>query len=305
MFKKSIILVLVVLLLMSLVVGCSQPAAEPPKQQEPAPQPEPPKFDKAAYLLEETSKYFAAIPENNNMIQAAAMMELLEANPDAVFAVDIRAAEDYAKGHVPGAVNIPFMTIGANLERLPRNKQLFMICYSGQTSGQTVAALRFLGFNALSMQSGMNNWNLGEDKLTTDEAPLPSPVTPTLNEQDQAKWDAVKSYYAQMPNSWYLITPADFQKLNTENPDAIFILDHRAPVDYEKGFIEGAINIPWKQIGANYDKLPKNKPIYVTCYSGQTAGQTIAMLRIAGYNAISLRGGMNGWTKAELPVVTP
>ena len=304
-FKKGLVIFLTILMVLSLVVGCApKPVTEP--IQDPAPQPEPPKFDKEAYLVEETAKYFAAIPDNNNMIPAKDMMELIEGNPGAVLAIDIRAAEDYAKGHVPGAINIPLMTIGENLERLPKNRQLFMICYSRQTSGQTVGALKFLGFNAISMASGMNNWpaDLG-DKLVTDEVALPSPVAPTLNEQEQAKWDAVKNYFAQMPTSWYMIPPADLHSTNESNPDAIFILDHRAPEYFDKDHIEGAVNIPWKQIGNNYDKLPKNRPVYVTCYSGQTAGQSIALLRIAGFNAISLRGGMNGgWTRAELPTVT-
>jgi rhodanese-related sulfurtransferase len=47
-----------------------------------------------------------------------------------------------------------------------------------------------------------------------------------------------------------------------------------------------------------------NRPAYVTCYTGQTAGITIAPLRMMGYNAISLNRGMTGWDGEALPKVT-
>lgn len=44
------------------------------------------------------------------------------------------------------------------------------------------------------------------------------------------------------------------------------------------------------------------KQIVVTCYTGQQAGQTVAALRLAGSDAISLHGRMTAWEKARLPV---
>jgi rhodanese-related sulfurtransferase len=55
---------------------------------------------------------------------------------------------------------------------------------------------------------------------------------------------------------------------------------------------------------AGFADLPSGK-LVVACYSGQTAGQTVAIMRELGYNAVSLKSGMvNGWLAAELPVVT-
>jgi rhodanese-related sulfurtransferase len=108
-----------------------------------------------------------------------------------------------------------------------------------------------------------------------------------------------------MPDDSYKIPEADLKKLVDAKDTSIFILDIRAEADYDKGHIEGAINIPFKKVGSNLDKLPQDKKIIVYCYTGQTGGQTTALLNIAGFEARSLNGGMNnGWAKAGFPVVT-
>jgi rhodanese-related sulfurtransferase len=116
---------------------------------------------------------------------------------------------------------------------------------------------------------------------------------------------AVAAYYEKMPDDSYKIPEADLKKLVDAKDTSIFILDIRAETDYDKGHIEGAVNIPFKEVGRNLDKLPQDKKIIVYCYTGQTGGQTTALLNIAGYDARSLNGGMNnGWAKAGYPVVT-
>jgi rhodanese-related sulfurtransferase len=123
------------------------------------------------------------------------------------------------------------------------------------------------------------------------------------NEKDLQQ--AVAAYYEKMPDDSYKIPEADLKKLVDAKDTGIFILDIRAEADYDKGHIEGAVNIPFKEVGRNLDKLPQDKKIIVYCYTGQTGGQTTALLNIAGFEARSLNGGMNnGWAKAGFPVVT-
>ncbi len=91
----------------------------------------------------------------------------------------------------------------------------------------------------------------------------------------------------------------------------LVILSIRQTKDYDAGHIAGAINIPWaKGMQTQFDTLPKDKQILVYCYSGQTAGQTVAILKLLGYDAASIKSGMgtagtggNGWAIEGFDVV--
>lgn len=314
--KRILSMLLVLIMMLSILTACSPkeepvtPEPNPPVEEpaeEPTPEPEPePALVKEEVLREAALNLLNNIPDNNFIMAADAALELSEENPDAIFWVDLRSAEDYAKGHIVGAVNIPFAQLGANLEVLPSNKQIIMQCYSGQTSAQAAALAQMLGFNAVSFRGGMNfGWaplELGEDTLEMDENPLPAAKSPSLDERGQIVWDAVKAYFPPEKNN--IIAPADLLALVEDNPDAITVLDIRSADDYAAGHIETAKHIAFKQVGANIDQVPTNRPVYVTCYTGQTAGITIAPMRIMGYNAISLNRGMTGWDGAELPKAT-
>ncbi len=87
------------------------------------------------------------------------------------------------------------------------------------------------------------------------------------------------------------------------------MVDLRSAEDYAKGHIEGAVNLPYgKGMQKEFDKLPTDKTLVLQCYSGQTASQTMAALRIKGYNAYNLSGGMgaeggSGWLGAGYTLV--
>ncbi len=77
------------------------------------------------------------------------------------FVLDIRSAADYAKGHIPGAVNVPFAVIAKpeNLVLYPTDKPILVACYTGQTAAMTTAILNVLGYDAYSLRFGMMSWN--------------------------------------------------------------------------------------------------------------------------------------------------
>lgn len=309
--KRIMSLLLALMLMASVISGCTKTETPAVVDESKAPVTTPvqevkKEVDAVAVMLEKTTDYLNNIPANSNMIPVKDAMPLIEDNADAILLVDMRAKEDYDKGHLLGAVNIPFGAIGKNLDRLPTNKQIVMYCYSGQTSAQAVSATKLLGFNSISYQSGMNfGWKaleLSEDTLETTENSLPEAKTPELSEEDKIAWDAVAKYFDEAKN--YIEKPETVNELIIDNPAAIYVLDIRSAEDYAKGHIEGSENIGFKEVGKNLDKLPKNRPIYITCYSGQTASQILMMLRLNGYNAYTISRGMAGWNGAELPVVT-
>ncbi len=76
------------------------------------------------------------------------------------FILSVRSAADYAKGHIPGAYNIPYKEIAKveNLRKLPTDKTIVVYCYTGHTGGTATTALRMLGYQAVNMKFGMTAW---------------------------------------------------------------------------------------------------------------------------------------------------
>lgn len=100
-----------------------------------------------------------------------------------------------------------------------------------------------------------------------------------------------------------IIKPDVLNELISTKGDSVYILDIRKEKDFKKGHIKGAHNSWWFDVGEDLDELPQDKRIVVTCYSGQSAGQVVGVLRMMGYDAASLLGGMNnGWYANDMPV---
>jgi len=76
-----------------------------------------------------------------------------------VFVVDARDAAQFAKGHIPGAINIEWRQAVARRGELPKDRMVLIYCNSGSLSAQAVFALRLLGYdNVKVLQDGYEGW---------------------------------------------------------------------------------------------------------------------------------------------------
>ena len=75
--------------------------------------------------------------------------------------LDVRTAQEYANGHIPGAINIPNEIIAAeNVQQLPDKEQLILVyCRSGNRSKQASERLVDLGYTNIVEFGGINDWN--------------------------------------------------------------------------------------------------------------------------------------------------
>ena len=85
------------------------------------------------------------------------------------------------------------------------------------------------------------------------------------------------------------------------------VIDLRSSDAYARGHIVNARNIPMDEFDAGQDKLNKfkGKAVLAVCDSGVSSNKVVQALRQAGFeSAYGLKGGMNAWGQAGLPVVT-
>lgn len=270
-------------------------------------------------VVEETvMNYFANLPADNSMIKQDLFVEKVKAGED-LFILDIRQPDVYNEGHIKGAINVPWgPAFPECLDKLPADRTIYVYCYTAQTANQTVALLNFAGFEAKSVRFG---WNLGitrvpgyEDIVETKANDF-SDVTPV--EIDPEIRDAIEEYYAGLADvkdtmfKNYKISEDVLNMLVEAEDESIYILSIRQAKHFAEGHIPGAVNIPWgKGMQESFGSLPEDKKIVVYCYTGQTAGQTVAGLRMLGYDAVSLNGGIGtpsnkpyGWLNKGYEVV--
>jgi phage shock protein E len=78
---------------------------------------------------------------------------------DGVKVVDVRTPAEYAAGHVPGAVNIPYDEIGPRSAELgPAETPLVLYCHSGRRAGIAIRTLAAKGFTRLYDLGTYERW---------------------------------------------------------------------------------------------------------------------------------------------------
>jgi rhodanese-related sulfurtransferase len=260
--------------------------------------------------------YFAEYPEGGYIIKEDVFLDKVKAG-ESMTVLDIRQADAYAAGHIEGAVNLPWgPAIADSLSSIPQEGNVYVYCYSGQTAGQTVALLNVAGIPAKSVRYG---WNFGISKQDGYEA-VSSTADASLSgsyDVDPAIAEAITVYYDGLADlngttfANYKVSEDNAKSIFDADDDDVQFVSIRKAEDYANEHIDGAINVPYSAgMNENFGDLPGDKKLIVYCYSGQTAGQTVAILKLLGYDAVSMNGGLGtslnnpmGWRTKGYPLV--
>jgi len=275
---------------------------------------------RAEVLQGAVNEHFSSLSDNGNyMIGQADFVDKVRAGDDMLI-LDIRRADAYAAGHIKGAVNVPWgPAIAKSIDFIPTDKPVMVYCYTGQTANQANALLNFIGADAKSVKFG---WNLGiskvegvDDVVTTEATQFPGKtgidVNPVLREVFVDYFENLADVSGTMYAS-NIISEENVKKIVDAEDDTVYILSIRQEEAYNEGHVPGAELISWGDgMQQNFSSLPADKKIIVYCYTGQTAGQTVGGLRVLGYDAVSMKGGMGtpsnepqGWSNQGYPVVS-
>ena len=79
-----------------------------------------------------------------------------------VVILDVRPPEEFAAGHIPGALSVPLDRLDATLARLPKRTQIVAYCRGPYCvlAPQAVEQLRAKGYKARRLAEGMPEWRL-------------------------------------------------------------------------------------------------------------------------------------------------
>ena len=110
----------------------------------------------ASPAFEEMAAYLDFVEYPGGTIFAEQIPEASYANT--VF-VDTRDAAQFAKGHIPAAINIEWRRILAESDNIPKNKLVVVYCNTGSLSSQAGFALRVSGWdNVRILHGGYDDW---------------------------------------------------------------------------------------------------------------------------------------------------
>ena len=91
-----------------------------------------------------------------DLVGADATRKLLA---DGALALDVREPDEFAQGHIPGALHIPLGQLEARLDTIPRGRPLVTYCGHGERSATALSLLEGHGFERLTnFDGGFGNW---------------------------------------------------------------------------------------------------------------------------------------------------
>jgi rhodanese-related sulfurtransferase len=229
------------------------------------------------------------------------------------YILDLRGADysgneiiDYDDGHIEGAVLTSSATIIDDAAAAD-GKPIVVVCWSGQSAGFNVMALRMNGYDARVLLFGMSGWHSEFDKWTGNCAQL-----------DNANWlaapgDIAEDMTYEMPD---LVVSGDTgEEILAERIDAMLTGGFKGIKSINDG--AGVLEVPGEFFINNYwaaedvatygniigahrikplelTKLDPNETIVTYCWTSTNSSLISSYLVVLGYDAVSLKFGVNG-----------
>lgn len=228
------------------------------------------------------------------------------------YIIDIRSAASFADGHLEGAQNVApnDKDLSGVLTKASEagDKPILVVCYTGQTACFVTSCLRMYGYrDAQALKWGMSGWNAEFDSWTGN-------VKNDANGHDNWSFESAP---ANGINEYPVINSnlTDGEAILKAQVEAVLaagfkgvvakdVLDN--PTNYQVnnyyseghylgfGHIDGAFRVNPLNFAENTIKaLNPAEDVVTYCYTGQTSAVITAYLRVLGYNAFSLKFGMN------------
>lgn len=221
---------------------------------------------------------------------------------------DIRSEADFKAGHIEGAMNVVLTDVLNKANEVGHDKPILVVCYSGQTAGRAVMALRLSGFSdAKVMKFGMSYWNHEFDKWTAKVADIADndanwvmDATAALPVNSYPQWTSgstdggtilAENITNMLNNTQWGVSSSEILA-NSEAHNIYNFWDEATYLSlghFKGAYLYSTISIAGDVLQA----LPTSDECLVYCYTGQTSSMAVAWLQVLGYNAKSITYGVN------------
>jgi hydroxyacylglutathione hydrolase len=227
----------------------------------------------------EPPKYFARMKQVNrdgpkprpdaSRIPRMSPADVIKAMDNSALVVDVRATAEFAAGHIPGTLNIPTGTsfpnwLGSLVE--PDRRIIFLVGKDEARFAKAVRGAALVGIDNLVGWSGpetIEHWTAAGRQLVT---------TQQLNAKQSQE-------------------------------SGRLIVDVRGQSEWDEGAIPGARHAFLGDILNQMKDVPKDQPLVLQCGSGSRSAIGASVLQAAGFTDVAnMKGGIDGWREAGLPV---
>ncbi|QBD80385.1 MBL fold metallo-hydrolase [Ktedonosporobacter rubrisoli] len=208
-------------------------------------------------------------------LDALSAQEISQRQAQGAQVLDVRSVQQFAAGHVPGALSIPldagqFQNRAGHL--ISAETPLLLVASSQEEAHRAQAALAVIGYTNVAgmLSGGIEAWQ-------------------------QAGYEA-----QSLPS----ITVQQLQEKKMGEPE-LQIVDVRDPDEWEAGHIEGAVHIPLFTLPQKLNSLDAKRPTALICGSGLRSTIASSLLQSKNWSQLyNTEGGMSAWNSAQLPTHT-
>lgn len=259
--------------------------------------------------------------EAMNVIEASALeAEMTDSN---VVVIDARSNDDYAKGHLEGAINLPasLLTVSEPILQgiAPKDQVEEVLGAAGISNDTTV----YIYDASAGVHAGRVWWVFkmyGHDKVKVVNGGADAIVAAKLKLTQTATELSPVTYTASEADASLIATIEEVQAI-ADGTAAGCIIDVRSQAEYDEGAIPTAILYPHtknlytdgtfkstRNIYLDYNDLglSKDEPIILYCKSSFRATQTMLLMEEAGYDNVKVYdGAWLEWSTKDMPKAEP
>jgi hydroxyacylglutathione hydrolase len=234
-----------------------------------ADQPEPPKYFAMMKKLNKVDRpLLTTVPQQQKLSTDALIANLQKG----VKLIDARNKTEFAKGFIPGSLNIQGNNAFATWAGwfLEYNEPFMLVASDDQIEDLTRKLMRIGLDNVLGYVTNVTDW-----------------AAQTGQELEQVK----------------LLSLDEFKEKKAENN--LQVVDLRGAAEFNSGHINGADHVFVGTLEKNLDKVSKERQVIIHCQGGDRASIAYSILAKHGYNnVLNYSPGMNEWVNTGNPVVS-